>query len=319
MAKVSVVIPCYNAEGTVEEAIKSVIGQTYPVTEIICVDDGSTDTTLAVLYNIADRYPESVKVLSIRNGGAPFARNYGMSKASGEWIQFLDADDVLLPDKIASQISTLHNYGKKADLIIGALYKKEYTVTDSPGVLVEPSDKSVWYDLVKHRMGRTSSNLFRKVFVEEVGGWDESLPCSQEYELMFRIVKRGGLVLRDPRPLTLKRNRPGSVGKSDAAFNVSLGLRKEIMNHARVSGLPDAEEVELWNHLFHWIRSHYRSEQEEALAMFEHVMPASFKPDPHVSGMSKSYCWLFSWFGFKKTEHLYRMVRQLRRMVYSKR
>ncbi len=101
---VSIIIPVYNAEKYLEETILSALNQTWPNKEIIIVNDGSTDNSLPIANKFVGPY---VKVYSQVNKGASTARNKGLSKARGDYIQFLDADDLLSPDKINSQVKQL--------------------------------------------------------------------------------------------------------------------------------------------------------------------------------------------------------------------
>lgn len=100
MATVSVVIPAFNAESFLGEALDSVLGQTARPTEVIVVDDGSTDGTRALVR----RYSDAVRLVTQDNGGAARARNVGARQATGEWLAFLDADDVWLPEKLEKQL-----------------------------------------------------------------------------------------------------------------------------------------------------------------------------------------------------------------------
>jgi len=99
--KVSVVIPCFNDEAYIAEAIYSVLNQTYPVWEVICVDDGSTDQSLAIIQSINS---SKLTILSQLNSGAAAARNLGVKASTGNMLCFLDADDIWLVDKIERQI-----------------------------------------------------------------------------------------------------------------------------------------------------------------------------------------------------------------------
>jgi glycosyltransferase involved in cell wall biosynthesis len=92
----SVIIPAYNAAGTLARALDSVLAQTWPAFEIIVVDDGSTDATAAV----AAGYGEKIRYLHQDNAGVSAARNHGASIASGNWLTFLDADDWYYPDRL---------------------------------------------------------------------------------------------------------------------------------------------------------------------------------------------------------------------------
>ena len=103
MKLVSILIPVYNAEGFVAEAIQSALDQTWPAKEIIAVDDGSTDRSLEILKSFGLR----IRVIEQENRGASAARNRALSEAQGEFIQYLDADDFLAADKIEIQMNRL--------------------------------------------------------------------------------------------------------------------------------------------------------------------------------------------------------------------
>ena len=105
---VSVIIPAYNVEAYIAPCLGSVLAQSYPKLEIICVDNNSTDNTLQKLEALREKHPEII-LLTEEKQGAPAARNAGLHIAKGEWIQFLDADDILLPGKISRQVSLLEN------------------------------------------------------------------------------------------------------------------------------------------------------------------------------------------------------------------
>src|SRR5438132_1122109 len=96
MKLVSILIPVYNAEAFVAEAIQSALDQTWPAKEVIAVDDGSTDRSPEILEGFGGR----VKIIEQENRGASAARNRALNQAQGEFIQFLDADDLLSPDKL---------------------------------------------------------------------------------------------------------------------------------------------------------------------------------------------------------------------------
>jgi glycosyltransferase involved in cell wall biosynthesis len=104
LKKVSIIIPAYNAEKWIGETLESALAQTWSRKEVIVVDDGSRDNTLSVAQGLASA---KVKVLRQDNAGASAARNRGLALAQGELIQFLDADDLLAPDKVARQMQTL--------------------------------------------------------------------------------------------------------------------------------------------------------------------------------------------------------------------
>src|SRR5690606_2283060 len=100
MPLVSIIIPCYNAEKYVAEAIQSALDQTYPNCEVIVIDDGSTDGSLEVIQSFGDK----IRCETGPNKGGCAARNRGLELAKGEWIQFLDADDLISVEKIERQM-----------------------------------------------------------------------------------------------------------------------------------------------------------------------------------------------------------------------
>src|SRR4030067_1357517 len=104
---VSILIPAYNAEKWIEETIYSALNQTWKNKEIIIVDDGSQDQT----YSIAKKYESKIlKVVTQENKGVCAARNYALSLSQGDYIQWLDADDILAKDKVSKQLEYIHGY-----------------------------------------------------------------------------------------------------------------------------------------------------------------------------------------------------------------
>ena len=127
---VSVIIPCYNVEKYLEACISSVWNQSYKDLEIICVDDGSKDGTARLLMQLQKNSPLPMQVVNQLNQGASAARNRGLTCAKGDYLQFLDADDILLPEKIQHQIDLALENGKP-DLIVGSLSKTKWIRPDS--------------------------------------------------------------------------------------------------------------------------------------------------------------------------------------------
>jgi len=125
--RVSVIIPSYNAEAFLSDAVKSVLHQTWRELELIIVNDGSTDSTrsMAEQFSGDDR---RVKIVDKRNGGPSSARNAGIAAASGDAICFLDADDVFLPDKLQKQVSFLEQF-PGCDLVFSDYYVGDSELT----------------------------------------------------------------------------------------------------------------------------------------------------------------------------------------------
>lgn len=186
---VSIIIPCYNAERYVAEAIESALSQTYPHCEVIVIDDGSTDGSLAVIQG----YGERIRWRTGRNRGGCAARNLGLEMAKGKWIQFLDADDKMTPRKIELQVSALEDEGAGVMAVspvrvfdhtgfVGPLHWVDHWhgEIDGVGLVVEMLLHEVW---LNPHCWLTPIELIR-----ERGGWLESLAAGQDMEFFGRVV-----------------------------------------------------------------------------------------------------------------------------------
>lgn len=180
---ISVIIPCYNCESTIERAVKSVFNQSYKNWELILVDNNSTDSSYLKLLEIKESFPDRIKVLTESKKGASAARNKGMHEAKGDWLQFLDADDEIVSNKFEYSISKINNH-PDITIIVG-----EAEGMSAKGATIRKVDEDVWLGLINSRLGITSANLFQKNAVMKIGGWDETKTSSQEYNLMFSLLR----------------------------------------------------------------------------------------------------------------------------------
>ncbi len=183
MPLVSIVIPCYNAERYVGEAIESALRQTYPSIEVIVVDDGSNDASLDRIRSFGSR----VHWEAGPNRGANHARNRGIALSRGECIQFLDADDVLDPRKIAVQMELQIResrdlfYTDWTDVLVNGEIR---TYVISEDIKSDP----VCFLLKLPRTILISAPVHRKADLVHIGMFDEKLPCCQEYDLNLRLA-----------------------------------------------------------------------------------------------------------------------------------
>ena len=190
MPVISIVIPAYNAERTILETIASVRQQTFTDFELIVINDGSTDLTLDLLTTIED---DRLKVFSYRNGGLATARNRGISKSTGEFIAFLDADDLWANDKLELQLAAL-----KAHPSAGLAYSWTYNMSDAGKLLypVEPTySGAVHADLLLWNFLSNGSNpLIRRQVIESVGEFRPPATAA-DWDYWLRIAANWDFVL----------------------------------------------------------------------------------------------------------------------------
>ncbi|HEY8397245.1 MAG TPA: glycosyltransferase family A protein [Flavihumibacter sp.] len=225
MKKLAVIIPCYNVEAYIESCLDSVYAQTRQPDEVICVDNNSGDGTLALLERLqASKYP-SLRIIKEPRPGASCARNAGLKVAGSEWIQFLDADDLLLPAKLEHQLALT---AERTDIgyITAASIRRNLQGEDT---VVALDCKNPWIAPFTNRGGNTCSNLWHRESLLELGGWDTNLASSQESELMMRLVLAGKMPIFDPEPLTVIRERAsGQISQSDPGARYTRFLRVRL-------------------------------------------------------------------------------------------
>jgi glycosyltransferase involved in cell wall biosynthesis len=239
---ISIIIPCYNSELFIHRAINSVFEQTFDNWELILVNNNSTDNTLDLLNNYQERYPERVRVFSETKKGAPAARNRGIQEARGEWIQFLDADDEILPEKLSGQIKLAEEINAS---IVASPYRKEGIREKNFFSYIRALDYSdVWSALINSNMGITSSNLWKRDILSVVGGWDEMRIASQEYDLMFRILQLNPVVAFDHRSLTVVHVGTGeSVSRSTSKEKARMILDSRIDLRIRIKEYLESKNM----------------------------------------------------------------------------
>lgn len=183
---VSVVIPSYNRATLITQTLISVCNQTYDNLEIIVVDDGSKDNTAAVVQKFIADYsgPKNLKLLQQANSGAPVARNNGFAHSNGEFVVFFDSDDIMLADRIRLQVEEMLR--TNSDMCACGFYiNQEGGDSYIPPVL---NDSPLGQNIKKELSGGTQSWMFRKSLISEVDGYDVSLKCKQDVDLVFRVL-----------------------------------------------------------------------------------------------------------------------------------
>ncbi len=206
MSKISVIIPAYNAEKYISETIKSVQQQTFFDWEIIVINDGSADSTLDILNSIRD---ERLKVFSYENGGRPVARNHGIAHATGEFIAFLDTDDLWNPDCLELQLANLEQH-PEADVSYCW-----FSEIDERGNFLQ-NRAEVFFEgniypqvLVSMAFLQCGALLIRRQVIESVGEFNPCLKYLEDLDYFIRLAHHSSFVLV-PKFLLLYRKWSGS-------------------------------------------------------------------------------------------------------------
>jgi len=230
---VSVVIPTHDRAALLVEAVRSVLAQDGGATEVIVVDDGSTDATEEALAPMRDR----IRYHRQARRGVSAARNAGARLARGEWLAFLDSDDLWLPRKVAVQVAFHRGHP-----LLDISQTEEIWIRN--GIRVNPCRHhrkptgDVFEASLRRCLISPSAVMLRRRLFEDVSGFDESLPVCEDYDLWLRISSRApvGLV---PQPLVVKRG-----GHADQLSRRYWGMdRFRVSSLARLlasGGLPAA-------------------------------------------------------------------------------
>ncbi|WP_171051758.1 glycosyltransferase family 2 protein [Alteribacter natronophilus] len=214
---VSVIVPCFNSERWIHETLGSIFDQSYPNIEVIVVDDGSTDNTKSIVEN----YTNKVMYYYQKNKGPSAARNLGLKKANGEYIAFLDSDDLWEKEKLSEQIQFLE---KNRDV---HLVFSNVTVMNEEGVCLYIHSNKVPIDreqLVKKLfLGQITMNTptitARKESVISVGGFDEKLPLREDHFFLM-LMAHEFKVFHFTKPLVKRRVNEKSMSNTVNADNI---------------------------------------------------------------------------------------------------
>ena len=205
---ISVIIPAYNSAAFIVEALESVFAQTYAPVEVIVVDDGSKDNTAQVLQPFLNR----IQYIKKENGGPASARNRGIKDAKGEFIAFLDADDLWLPAKLEMQMKVMEPQPS-----IGLVGCYEYETTMAQEIIGNEIYRNYFNAedltrnlIMRNVVGGGSSALVRRECFNRVGVFDETLRGTEDWDMWFRIAMAFEVRFVEEF-LLIARINPGSV------------------------------------------------------------------------------------------------------------
>jgi Glycosyl transferase family 2 len=311
---VSILVPAYNAERWIGEAIESALAQTWAAKEIIVVDDGSTDRSLQIIKSFGGR----VRWETGPNRGGNAARNRLLELAQAEWLQYLDADDYLRSDKIACQMEFLATCREEPDVIFGPVtleYWAQCYCRHEVFPIPEPHDP--WILLASWRLPQTGASLWRKQAILDIGGWKHDQPCCQEHELYLRLIiagKRfahcptGGAVYRQWSDSTICRINIAEVHRR------RLAIEKAAEGHLRsVQQLTSERLRAISQARFETARSAWQYDQAFAHQILQEVRETDPEFRPGGPAAPVAYRLAFHSLGFEAAETLAAIKRKITR------
>ncbi|MGI4885362.1 MAG: glycosyltransferase family 2 protein [Janthinobacterium lividum] len=273
---VSILIPAYNAADYIEETLKSVLAQSWPDIEIIVVDDGSKDATLAKAQQFEG---EKVRVVTQANAGASAARNLAFSLARGEYIQYLDADDLLHPDKIQAQMQCL---AKQPNTVLSSsAWAKFYTVPDETTLrptaiwrdYAQPTNWLVdaWQNMV---WMQPSAWLAHRTLIAAAGPWNEELTLHDDGEFFCRVLLQCSAVKFCPSAKSFyRKGLSESLSSTRSAQAILSHLSVCLLYETHLLGKLDTELTRraCANNFQRFIYEHYPLHKELREVADDHV------------------------------------------------
>ncbi|MFZ0426412.1 MAG: glycosyltransferase [Xanthobacteraceae bacterium] len=235
--RVSVVIPCFNAEATVGEAVDSALGQTWRDTEVIVIDDGSQDGSAEILRG----FGAWIRTEFGPNRGASAARNRGTAIATGDYVQYLDADDLLVPTAVARRVEALHTAG--ADVAYGDWQRFETGADGSRrlGAIVarriEEVDADPEIACATSFWAPPAALLYTRRIVEAIGSWNERLAVIQDARFLFDAARKGAQFVHVPDISAFYRH----AGTSLSRGNLPGFMLDVYRNGTEIQSLWEAE------------------------------------------------------------------------------
>jgi len=313
---VSIIIPAYNAERWIAYTLQSAIAQTWPHKEIIVVDDGSRDRTAEVVRRFASK---GVAVFSTENRGLSAAQNHGFQFCQGDYIQWLDADDLLAPDKVERQLAALQEVDSKRILLSSPWAPFYYRTRHARFVR-----NSVWEDLspVEWLLRKLGENLHMqnatwlvsRELTEAAGPWDTRLHYDQDGEYFTRVLLASEGTRFVPGTGIFYRitggNRVSYIGNSDKKKDSLLLTMKLHIQYLR--SLEESERVrnaclaymQTWYHIFY-------PERPDIVAELQ-ALATELQGHLEVPRLRWKYAWMEPMFGRKSAKWAQNMLPQLK-------
>lgn len=263
-ATVSVIIPTYNRASMLLEALESIFEQTYPVHEIIVVDDGSTDNTREVVENYRDR----VSYIYQQNAGPASARNRGLSQATGDYITFLDSDDLYLPRKIEKQVQYLAEHPSVA--MVYSSFKwvtlnGEHIQTIPAKLTGRVHHEMIW----SKQLIATPSVMFRREILPTIGLFDVTLRILEDQDYWLRIAANYEIGAIEDVILQIRLHSADNLKRDP---NKTLEVIEYLLRKNLQSYSPIFRRRVIAHHYYYLISEVMNSEQTNPWKQYAHAL-----------------------------------------------
>jgi glycosyltransferase involved in cell wall biosynthesis len=257
----------YNTAKYLDEAVCSVLNQTFSDFELILIDDGSTDSTLSIMENYA-RSDKRVLVCRQENAGPASARNLGMTMATGEWLAILDADDIALPDRLAWQLAYVET--KPGIVLLGGgcievdaagEYLKTHHYPARHSQLVRNMEK-------RRKFPPHSSCLYHTETVKQLGGFNTKFVRSQDLDLWLRLSEAGTIACLPAPVIKLRKHSEGISRHNQGRTAIVYGMAARTCHFLRLYGFSDPSSLEtpIWDSFISWLTTKLEQFGEFAIA-----------------------------------------------------
>ena len=318
--KVSIIIPAYNASKHIMETLDSALEQIHENIEIIIIDNNSTDDTWSLIKNYGDRYPDKIKPYrnKIIGAGVCSSRNYGFELSSGDYIQYLDADDVLSKNKVSSQVEQLMNGKDSSAISISKWLHFDSDIEKSQGTdqLIyrdyDPAYKLLVDMWTKGEMIQTACWLTPRHLIESMDGWNEKLITNptDDSEFFTRIVLSSSKIFYDNKGIVYYR-RPQKVNLSQKKNKDSIkSILDTFISYERILLFNTSERVKkaLATNYLKYIYNYYSDYPEFSKIAETKFFDLGYEKMWPVGGRNFVFCAKI--FGFRNMLNLRRLIKK---------
>ncbi|MFN7517618.1 MAG: glycosyltransferase [Dolichospermum sp.] len=313
---ISVIIPCYNCERFLQETLESVFQQTFTNYEIILVDDGSTDKTADIIKS----YDSKVRAEFTPNRGASAARNLGTSLATGEFIQYLDADDLLLPDALEKRITSLKVSG--ADVVYSDWQKlveteaEKFELGEITSRKIEDINPDPQIAIFTDFWCPPAALLYRHSTVSKIGSWNESLPIIQDARFLLDAALIGSKFVYVPEVEAYYRvhkdvslSRRSKIKFTEDCFENACQVEAFWQDNGGMTMERKNALIKVYGQVARFFFECDRTKFSEVLAKIHNIKPNYVPYAPKILRL------LSFWFGYENSELVALTYRKIKRIL----